>query len=387
MEKIIIKYFTNNASPSEIEELEQWIKEEGNQELFEEYVKINFAANHHAVTPNILENKKKILKNIHIKRKASRIKRIVSISKYAAIFIGLLVLALYIGKNNQIQSKGQEYEIESPNLTIAEEQIILKNENGEVQRLNQRTNPLAIHNTQGSQVAQQHGLQIKYDLDSNTEENLVYNEVLVPYGKRFQVTLSDGTLVHLNSGTSLRFPVKFIRGMERRVFLRGEALFNVKKSEGAAFVINSKDIDIKVLGTTFNVSSYNDDEEINTVLVEGSVEIYNPSSKNDNTVVLSPGQMASWNENQKEISVKEVDVDQHTAWVYGRLILRKAPFKLIRKKLERYYNVSIQNENKTLDETRYNVNFDRESIEQVLKTLNENFEIDYQIIDNEIIIN
>jgi ferric-dicitrate binding protein FerR (iron transport regulator) len=223
-------------------------------------------------------------------------------------------------------------------------------------------------------------------MGTNTIAELVYNEMVVPYGKRFQVTLSDGTQVHLNSGTSFKFPVKFIAGRERKVFLKGEAFFDVVKNKKDAFVINSKDIDIKVLGTKFNVSYYTEDEEINTVLVTGSVQIYE-SSKPSFTKKIQPGQMASWNKEQKNIYIEDVDIDLHTAWMEGRLILRKTPFKVIRKKLERYYNVSIINHNELLDRLYYNINFDNETIEQVLKTLNENFDIDYRINDNTIIIN
>ncbi len=385
MEDLIAKYLTNNATVSEIEKLEEWIKLKGNEELFEEYVKINFTANHQAALPNILKNKRMLLENARKKKIFFPIHAVKKTYKYAAIFVGLVVLTTYFYKESQTRQE-QEKSLVQPKLIIANEHVVLKNENGETQVLGEELNTIIIHDAKGKQVAQQQGTQIKYDMDTNTTEELVYNEMVVPYGRRFQVTLSDGTQVHLNSGTSFRFPVKFIAGKERQVFLKGEAFFDVVKNKKDAFVINSKDVDIKVLGTKFNVSSYEEDEEINTVLVTGSVQIYD-SSKPSTTIVIEPGQMASWNKEQKNISIEDVDIDLHTAWMEGRLILRKTSFKVIRRKLERYYNISIVNHNELLDGLYYNINFDNETIEQVLKTLNENFDIDYKINGNTIIIN
>src|SRR5690606_15066526 len=132
--------------------------------------------------------------------------------------------------------------------------------------------------------------------DQQPDEVLIYNELVVPYGKRMKLILSDSSIVHINSGTRLKYPVKFLKNKDRKVFLEGEAFFEVSKSKTASFIVNTDNIDIRVLGTRFNVSSYANDNSVYTVLVEGSVELNTTdSAKNDEKkYVLIPGQIASW---------------------------------------------------------------------------------------------
>ena len=103
---------------------------------------------------------------------------------------------------------------------------------------------------------------------SNEEiKDFVYNELNIPNGKMFTLVLSDGTKIYLNSGTRIKFPVKFPEKGRREVLVYGEAYFDVTKDEKRPFVVNSKEVEIKVLGTQFNISSYEDQNEVATVLV------------------------------------------------------------------------------------------------------------------------
>lgn len=385
MKSIITKYLTNNASISEIEALENWLKIKENEKIFEDYIKVNFDSNQLKKLPNITKNKKILLEKTQEKKSLFSLPPLKSIYKYAAIFVGLLCIGIYFYKQKPEKNINTQISV-SNQLSITEEKVVLKKENGEVLVMEETVNNNLIHNTKGEQVAQQTGSQIKYNQNNSVNNELVYNEVIIPYGKRFEITLSDGTKVELNAGSTFKFPVNFIPGKERKVFLKGEGFFEVAENKKDAFIINSDELNIKVLGTKFNVSSYEEDEEINTVLVAGSVQLYNP--KNENTLTtLVPGQKGAWDKTEKNIATEKVDVNLYTAWRSGRLILRNTPFKIIRKKLERYYNISIINKNLVLDEQRYNVNFDNETIEQVLKTINENFNIEYTITNNKIIIN
>lgn len=385
MEKIIIKYLTNSATTSEIEALEEWIKIEGNESIFKAYIEINFVSNQQAIPINIETHKAALLEKVQKGKSVFYSLQLKRVYRYAAVFIGLISLTLYLYQRDPFQEK-QEYNNVYQNLSIPDDDIILRNENGSFQVLGKTAQTTAILNTNGNQVANHTGSHVKYNIGTNISEELVYNEMIVPNGKRINITLSDGSIVHLNSGSSFRFPVKFISGKTRKVFLKGEGFFEVAKHKSDAFIIGANDIDIKVLGTTFNVSSYKEDKAINTVLVEGSVHVYNTGSPNLG-INLEPGQMASWYKEKGDMAVVNVNTRLYTAWITGKLVLRNTPFKIIRKKLERYYNVSIINKNKALDEQRYNVNFDNETIEQVLKTINENFNINYKITNNKIIIN
>jgi transmembrane sensor len=202
------------------------------------------------------------------------------------------------------------------------------------------------------------------------------------------VVLSDGTHVHLNSGSSLRYPVAFIQGTSRKVFLTGEAYFDVAEDEKRPFLVNANEIDIQVLGTKFNVSNYPEDANINTVLVEGSVELLRSSKgiTGLESVILKPGHKAEWHKNSNEVSLSNVDTSLYTAWIKGKLVFRNTSFRQIREALQRHYNVVIHNKNVQLEEQIYDATFDIETIDQVLESFNRSWAIDYIIIDNEVFI-
>src|SRR5690606_20172851 len=152
-----------------------------------------------------------------------------------------------------------------------EESITITLDNGTIETLGIDENKV-VRDADGNIIGTHNKSKLTYTGVSKGEE-LVYNTLNIPYGKQFDVVLSDGTHVFLNSGTSLRYPVTFIKGKDRTVFLSGEAYFEVAKDEGHPFVVDANEIQIEVLGTKFNVSRYPEDSNINTVLVEGSIEL------------------------------------------------------------------------------------------------------------------
>jgi len=304
--------------------------------------------------------------------------RVTNILRYAAVFTGILLLTV-LYRQTFTQS---ENEI----LVIPEEQITLTLENGAVEIIAQDT-VRSLTNPAGEIISFQKGIRLQYDSITQVQ-TLTYNTLTVPYGKRFEVVLSDGTHVFLNSGTSLRYPVNFIKGQNREVFLKGEAYFNVTEDTEHPFIVNSGPLRTQVLGTQFNISSYSEDESILTVLVEGSVKVYNEiAEETGKEAILQPGQKAAWSRSTKNIVVNEADIELHTAWIDGRIVFRKLPFRSILKKLERHYNVTIVNHNKALDSEMFRASFDIETIEEVMESFNRNYNIDYTIKNNQIIIN
>ncbi len=272
--------------------------------------------------------------------------------------------------------------------SIISEVVTLKLNNGEVKMISEQDNKNIINAT-GLVVGKQTGNVLAYK-NNVSAEKLAYNTLTVPYGKRFQVILSDGTKVHLNAGTSLKYPIKFIYGLNREVFLDGEAFFEVAKDAEHPFLVNSKGVNVKVLGTKFNITSYPEDDIINTVLIEGSVEVYekNQNLNSKPSTILKPGYGAIWNKLHKNITVEKVNIDQFTAWMHGRLILDEVSFANIQKKLERQYNVTFINNNKALNKRRFTARFDIENIDQVMKSLSISASFDYTInSNNQIIIN
>lgn len=281
----------------------------------------------------------------------------------------------------------QGYFNNEPTLVVETENIILQLENGNTQIIKE-DGATQLVDVKGNVIGKQKGSQLVYSSDVE-KDTLIYNTLTIPYGKRFKLLLSDGTNVHLNAGTSLKYPVKFIKGEKRQVFLNGEAYFSVAKDTDHPFIVNVNEIDVRVLGTEFNISSYPEDDQINTVLVEGSVDIYKKDEvyNAETATNLKPGFKATWQKTENKISVEKANIEMHTAWIDGRIIFRCVTFKNMIKKLERHYNVVIVNNNKWLNNEEFGASFDIETIDQVFETLNTNYDIDYTIEDNQIIIN
>lgn len=164
-----------------------------------------------------------------------------------------------------------------------------------------------------------------------------YNQIVVPKGKYTHLTLSDGSTVHINSGTRVVYPRVFSSD-HREIYVEGEVCLHVTKNEKAPFVVKTTSFEVEVLGTTFNVSAYKDEPDGTVVLVEGSVQL---SDHNKNNIKIKPNQMVSVNEGKVD-SVKEVEASDYTAWTEGLMILSLEPLAETFRKLERFYGVTIQ---------------------------------------------
>jgi hypothetical protein len=301
--------------------------------------------------------------------------------RYMAIAASIVVL-LSIGfsyRNNFSTPKN------SP--IINTNDITLQLENGEIQVISEGKKS-QVADADGNIVGNQNGNKIAYDTETSIEK-LVYNTLKIPNGKRFELELSDGTVVHLNSGTTLKYPVKFIAGKNRQVFLDGEAFFDVAKDKKHPFIVNADELNVRVLGTHFNVSSYPEDDLTDVVLVEGSVGMYSSNEKfdADKNTILKPGFKGSFNKNNNQISSKEVNTNMYTSWINGGLFFRDITFSNICKKLERKYDVSIVIKNKKLANEKFNASFKDKPIEEVLSYFDDSFGFNYNRKDNIITIN
>jgi transmembrane sensor len=228
-------------------------------------------------------------------------------------------------------------------------------------------------NTQETVIAQTSGgeLLINSDtvdhLSSGKPDVTGLNRVIIPYGKRSQLTLPDGSHIWLNSGSQLSYPDAF-SGKSREVYLVGEAFFDVAPDAEKPFYVITKDIRIKVLGTRFNVSAYDDEESAQAVLLEGSVTI----GRNATLVKseeLKPGERAVYHKKTERFTKETADVNYYTSWLYGYLIFENEPTPEVFKKLERYYNQSIVVD-EGLDAITFSGKLDlKEDIREVLESI------------------
>ncbi|WP_455641323.1 FecR family protein [Parabacteroides sp.] len=160
-------------------------------------------------------------------------------------------------------------------------------------------------------------------------------ELVVPAGQRAEIMLPDGTKVWLNAGSQLSYPSFFTK--ERKVFLSGEGFFDVAKNEKAPFIVSTRTIDVKALGTQFNVFSYPESDYTSVYLQRGSVKAYFPASETDG-VILSPEQYLV--QRGKEMQLSTMDPDE-LLWREGIYTFKKQKLGSIIKKLELYYDVKI----------------------------------------------
>ena len=213
------------------------------------------------------------------------------------------------------------------------EEIALKKDNSTI-TLNDATNQVTVNDSIIDLIKKS---------DAGKQEAQM-NEVVIPYGKKSELLLADGTKVWLNAGSRLAFPSKFTKNI-REVFLEGEACFEVEKNEEQPFIVKAGKLEIKVLGTHFNVSAYPTDNVIETVLLEGSVSVERARTLGlgKSEVLLKPNQKASFKKEKNDFSITdETDADIYIAWTYGWLKYERENLKSVLRKVERYYNVEIR---------------------------------------------
>ena len=375
--RLIVQYLNKQATLSERNELELWLGDSDNLQLFKDCVKTNYLI---MLNMNIFDaddSKKQLLELINKEKKVIKLRKYTKLMKYAAIFVVFLGLGYlyqlgYFSKN--------------PEVIIPSNSITLEWENGNIEILNE-DGTSQIMDAQENIVGEQKGEQLVYDKNVEVEE-LVYNTLTVPFGKRFQLQLSDGTNVHLNAGTSLRYPVKFVDSNQRQVFLIGEAFFDVASDKKHPFIVNAEDLNVEVLGTDFNVSAYPEDAFTDVVLVEGFVGLYTDKKSLSEVVTIKPGTKGRLNKKLDDITTEAVDISIYTSWMEGDLVFRNMSFENIVKKLERHYNMKIVINNKKLRREIFNASFkEKPPIEKVLNSFGKSYGIKYTIKNNAIFIN
>ncbi len=276
----------------------------------------------------------KILKRLDKEdSKNKRKKQLGYFLKYAAVavlFFSIGAIVVYLSsENKQLEEYLSDFEmpasVNGPTLMLSGGQSI---------PLNSSKSTLDYRN-QGEIV-------LNKDSIIPTKEPAIISQLVMPYGNSSKVVLNDNTVVWLNAGSRLIYPSEFSE-KKREVVLFGEAFFDVSKDDKRPFLVKTTSVEIKVLGTEFNVSAYPEDNLIQTVLRTGSVAIRRiGAEKNDNGIILKPNQMASFDKNTNQAEVSTVNTDFYTSWTDGLLSFENRDLNRIIKSLERYYNINIQ---------------------------------------------
>lgn len=212
-----------------------------------------------------------------------------------------------------------------------------------------------------------------YVYNKSTVADIVFVEVTTSYGEKQELILSDGSRVRINTGSILKYPSEFT-GQKREVYLEGEAFFEIAYNSNAPFIVNTSDLSVKVIGTKFNVSSYPDDKMIETVLLEGCVQL----DDNDNKYILKPNEKAHYSVEDRSMIINSVDALNYVSWTEGRLTFNDESFESISRKLERWYDIDIIISDQSIRKNRYSFTVDEDkTIEHVLSLLDIATPIDY----------
>jgi transmembrane sensor len=224
------------------------------------------------------------------------------------------------------------------------------------------------------------GIQILNDGNFRQE---TWVEIKAPAWTRAQFSLPDGTTGWLNSNSSVKYNGNF--NAHRQVTLNGEAFFDVLKDNKKPFVVNTNEVNVTVLGTKFNIASYENENNVEVVLEEGKLVFNNKEMKSSCT--LNPNDLVVYNKTQKDFSTEVVQPNKYLSWTEGKLIFRNDPLDVIARRLERWYNIDVEVNGGVDKDLRLRATFIDESLEEVLDLLKRSLPIVYRIEDRNLLPN
>ena len=252
---------------------------------------------------------------------------------YAATILVLCVIGVTIWMNELKQNEANQ---------LAQVTI----EPGRAKALLDDGQEIELDDHETSKVLEESGIvivndssRVEYRPASRMGEKEVMNKIIVPTGGEYNLILSDGTRVYLNAESVITFP-KHFTGERREVTLEGEAYFHVTASKEHPFIVKTKDMDVMVTGTEFNVKAYPDEMNVQTTLLQGVVTVFSGFEKKEK-VEIKPNQQVEWCRDSVKMRVREVDPDLFMAWKNGRFIFRQDRLGDIMRTLARWYGVEV----------------------------------------------
>lgn len=306
-----------------------------------------------------------------------------SFFRYAAAVVllmggGTILIINHLNqKENKIQLVRQQETVPSGSC-----KAILTLGNGEQVRLEDmmldsiREGGALISNREGE-------LAYKYTSEDEQKEITGFNTITIPRSGEYKLTLSDGTRVWLNSATELKYPVKFA-GDSRRVFLKGEAYFEVAADAKHPFIVESSGVNVKVLGTGFNVMAYPDDTEAAVTLVHGKVGVQTDKQQ----VILLPDEQYVYQLATHQGTVRKVDVGLYIGWKEGILNFDGMPLDDLTQRLSRWYNVDFFFTSEQLKKLKFSGAFKKyNELRYVLNIIEEITDVQFVVKSRSVIVN
>jgi ferric-dicitrate binding protein FerR (iron transport regulator) len=374
---LISGYLAQTLSGEERKELDNWIGESrDNQHLFEELTDPVNIEKYASILQQMDKQKikEKIDSRIGIRKSAPP----VWVYLAAAVTIGVVILAYFIFFKSSSSQNGITFVNTNPILPGSDKAILVR-ANGDTLDLNNMKRGDST-NENGVTMQKYSDAEIRYEDTIATGSEMYVNTVFTPRGGQYKLVLSDGTKVWLNAASSVSFPTAF-NFLSREVSVTGEVYFEVTKGKSWPFIVRTKDADIRVLGTHFNVNSYADENLTRVTLSEGSVEIKSDSL----TQVIKPGMQAAI-EKGKHIWILPVDTSLYMAWKEGYFRWKDENIASIMRQVSRWYDVDISIENDIKKENFGGIVARKDSISKVLRIMESTSTIHFKTEGKKIIV-
>ncbi|HWW41194.1 FecR family protein [Pedobacter sp.] len=331
IEELVRKYFNNTATPQELDQLSAWYRTTSSEEV-EWFATV--ANEEEILKAAMLKN---IQNEIGVQANRSTRKLWPRIAAAAAILL-VVGLGVFFYTQRHLEGSGATRDLLANDIKPGGNKAYLVLSNGKRVSLTDASNG-ELAKEAGVEITKTADGQVVYATRGSDEESSdgikysnALNTIETPRGGQYQVRLPDGSKVWLNAASKLIYPVSFNGRGQRVVELSGEAYFEIFKNKLQPFVVKSKNQEVTVLGTHFNVNSYSDEPDTKTTLLEGSVRINGLVLKPNEQAILAGG----------KLSVKEVVAASFTDWKDGQFYFRNEALPSVMRKLARWYNVDIQ---------------------------------------------
>lgn len=374
-EDLILHYLAGEATPEECKQLQELCEQDSTiaknfQNISRTWKQCQYSKKWNNIDVNVawenITKKRNKKKNLYI--------RLASVAAIACLLVFFPILWQY----NTLET-----EIYPPQKTLS------PSEKEEVHLILSDGKRLTVGNVlerqyeeQGSLIQSDSSLIIYQNINQGKDSIEHFNQLVVPRGCEYRLQLSDGTIVHLNADSRLKFPVIFTQN-ERKVFLEGEGYFEVTHNKQHPFIVVTHEFEIKVLGTDFNVNAYHGDSQQEVTLVNGKVSIHLPNEKTS----LTPNRQYRYDTYRHTGSVHKVNVAPYISWKEGILAFDGTSLREVANKLERWYNIQFVFMSERLEKIRFSGQFTKyENLSYILKLICETTEVKSNLQENTVII-
>ncbi len=276
-----------------------------------------------------------------IQKKAKHKRSSFYVGKKAIRYAAIILLLVSVGSTIYMLTNENEYKKQMSYFPkeIATETTLFLDEKKEIE-INAINSKITYQNN-GNEVIVNDTAKYTQQQPKEKHEELVYNQLTVPYGKKSKIILADSTTVWLNAGSRLIYPTKFAQ-KNRTVFLEGEGFFDVSKDETRPFFIHTSLMKVRVVGTSFVIKAYPENNTEEAIVATGVVTVSYSNKLISTTEKLYPNQRAVATNDKTDFDVSEIQINDYTSWLDDMFIFNDEPMGFVLQKIARYYNLSIE---------------------------------------------